>query len=252
MRNTEHLHLWMIIPFLMLQVFIGSTYWLSFPSSPWAIHIHFFTVSAWYLFLITQPYFISKGSIARHRTWGILGFALAGGVGFTAMSMLPNTVGLGRFAEADPSPLAPFTPEFFYAIAISEFVLGVVFLFAIYKAIIHRHSKFRHASWLMATAFIMMNPAVGRGVQNASIALNGFDNYFVEIVVIPALISAAIIIGTYLTIAARHGVLRHPATILTVLVNLVPPTLMAFPSIVEPMNETVKAIFTMRFESFIF
>lgn len=248
MKNTDRLHLWMIAPFVMVQLFIGSTYWLSFPGSPWAIHIHFFTVTAWYLLLITQPYFISKGEIKRHRTWGILGFAMAGGVGFTAISMLPNTVGLGRFAEAEPSRMAPFTPEFFYGVALSEFVLGIAFLFAVYQAIVNRHSKYEHATWLVATAFIMINPAVGRGVQNASIILNGFENYFMEIVVVPALISATIIIGTYILIASRHGMLRHRAVIVTVLVNLVPPTLMIFPSLVEPLNDAVKTIFTLRFE----
>lgn len=248
MKNLNTLHLWMIVPLILMQITIGSDYWLQFPNSPWSIHVHFFTVSIWYFLLITQPYLVVKGNIIQHRTFGIIGFAIAGGVAFTAMSMLPNTVGFGRFVEANPGKMGPFTPEFFYAIAISEFFLVCAFIYATFKAIQYRASKKEHATWLVSTAFIMLFPAVGRGVQNASIMINGFDNYFTEIVVFPALISAAIIIGVTVLVAYRHAMLKHPAIYLAVGINFVPLFFQSFPEIVGMMSEFIKAIFTLRFE----
>jgi len=240
----------MIVPFVAIQLFIAPDYYVDFLGAPWSIHIHVITVTAWYVLLISQPYLIAKERYFNHRTVGIIGFAIAGGVGFTALSMLPNTVGFGRFVEATPGGLGGFTPEFFYAIAISEFFLAIAFLFAVYQAIIHRKSKQDHASWLVSTAFIIMFPAIGRGVQNASILINGFETeqFFTKIIVIPSVISTTIIIGLTIAIAARHSMLRHPAIRLAVLVNLIPLITQCFPGLIEPVSDFVKAVFTLRFE----
>ncbi len=250
MTQTDRLHLSMIVPLVVMQVFIASDYWVGFLGAPWAIHVHVVTVTAWYILLISQPRLVAKGDLLNHRTVGILGFAVAGGVGFTAISMLPNTVGFGRFVEANPGGIGQFSAEFFYAIAISEFILILAFLFAVYKAIVLRKSRQEHAAWLVSTAFIMLFPAVGRGVQNLSIAINGFDteNFFVEIVVVPSIITAVLIIGLTMTIAARHSILRHPAIRLAIVVNLVPVVTQCFPGLIDPLGEWVKAIFTLRFE----
>jgi len=247
MKNTANLHQSMVIPFIMMQAFIAFDYWGGFLRAPWSVHVHFVTVSAWYLLLILQPYLISQKRITDHRTMGIIGFAMAGGVGFTAMSMLPNTVGFGRYAEANPGQI-PFTAEFFYSIALLEFCLVIAFLFAVYKAIMLRQSKDDHAAWLVSTAFIMLFPSVGRGVQNLSIVINGFDHYFTEIILLPAAISALIIIGATVFVAQRHKILRHPAIMLAIAVNFIPFTLQALPDFVALMSDVVKAVFTLRFE----
>lgn len=240
----------MIFPFVVVQLFIASDYWFEFLGAPWSIHVHVVTVFAWYILLITQPYLITKGGLANHRTVGILGFVIAGGVAFTAISMLPNTVGFGRFVEANPGVIMQFEPEFFYAIVISELILASAFLFAIYKAIVLRKSKNDHAAWLVSTAFIMLFPAIGRGVQNLSIKISGpeSENFFAKIIVAPSIISAAIIIGLAMAVAARHSMLRHPAIRLAILVNLVPVITQSFPGLIEPLNDLIKAVFTLRFE----
>lgn len=248
MKDANRLHLWMIIPLVLVQITIGSDYWLQFPDSPWSVHVHFFTMTVWYILLITQPYLVVQGNLAQHRTVGIIGFAMAGGVAFTAMSMLPNTVGFGRYVEANPGAIGAFTPEFFYAIALSESFLVCAFLYAVYKAIQYRASKQEHATWLVSTAFIMLYPAVGRGVQNAAIMIKGFDNYFIEIVVLPAAISAATIIGVTLLVAYRFAMLRHPAIHLAIGINLIPLFFQSFPEIVGMMSEWIKAVFMLRFE----
>jgi hypothetical protein len=239
----------MIAPLVVMQLFIASDYWFDFTGAPWSVHVHVVTVTAWYVLLITQPYLIVKGNLASHRTVGMFGFALGGGVAFTAISMLPNTVGFGRFVEANPGGIGQFQPEFFYGVALSEFILAIVVLFALTKAILLRKSKNDHAAWLISTAFIMLFPSVGRGVQNLSLAINGMDTqqFHLLIIALPMSVCALIIIGLTVAVAARHSMLRHPAIILAILANLVPLVLLSFPGLVEPFAEPIKQIFSLRF-----
>ena len=104
MKNLDRLHLSMIVPFVAMQLFIAGDYWFHFLGAPWGIHVHVVTVFAWYLLLMTQPYLIAARNIAAHRTVGIFGFLLAGGVAFTAISLLPNTVGFGRLVAEKGYP----------------------------------------------------------------------------------------------------------------------------------------------------
>lgn len=249
MKNTDTVHIWMIIPLLIVQLFIGADYYFNFLKVPWAVHVHFFTVTAWYILLISQPYLVANSKLITHRNVGIFGFSLAGGVGFTGLSMLPNTVGFGRFVEANPGGILKFEPSFFYAIAVSEFFLVMAFFFAIYKAIIHRRERQEHATWLISTAFIMLFPAVGRGVQNLAIATMGFEeDFFRNIIVLPIIVSATIIIGLTIITAVKFSLLSHRAFHLAIGVNIIPVILWCFPEQTQPIYEVAKAVFTLRFE----
>ena len=80
MERYKNLHFWMITPFIIVQVSIFSYYWPKFITQSWEIHFHYWLVTFWYLLLIIQPYLINKGKIVNHKTLGIIGFLLAGGV----------------------------------------------------------------------------------------------------------------------------------------------------------------------------
>ena len=41
------------------------------------LHIHGVLATAWVLFLISQSVLVTRGSIARHRDWGLFGISLA-------------------------------------------------------------------------------------------------------------------------------------------------------------------------------
>jgi hypothetical protein len=58
----------------------------------WAVHVHYWTATLWYIFLISQPYLASRGQFERHRTSGMIGFFLAGGVAFTALGALHRDI----------------------------------------------------------------------------------------------------------------------------------------------------------------
>src|SRR5687768_16055340 len=82
------LHLWMIIPMIVMQFGIYKDYWGDFSDNAWSVHIHYWTGTVWYIYLIIQPWFATHGQLTRHRTNGIIGMFIAGGVCLTALSML--------------------------------------------------------------------------------------------------------------------------------------------------------------------
>ena len=78
----------MIIPLIIMQFGIFMDYWGDFSDNTWSVHIHYWLGSIWYLYLIIQPYFATHGRMDAHRTNGIVGMFIAGGVGFSALSMM--------------------------------------------------------------------------------------------------------------------------------------------------------------------
>lgn len=78
----------MLLPFLITQVGIFNYYWPKFSAVTWEIHIHYWLVSLWYILIICQPYLVTHGKIAQHRTLGLFGLVLAGGVIFSSISIL--------------------------------------------------------------------------------------------------------------------------------------------------------------------
>ncbi len=87
MYKYKNLHLWMLIPFIIMQVGIFPFYWPTFSQEYWGVHVHYWLATVWYLFLITQPYYATHGKMQKHRTNGIIGFFIAGGVIFSAMAI---------------------------------------------------------------------------------------------------------------------------------------------------------------------
>lgn len=70
-RNKYYtLHLWMVIPMVLMQVGIFRDYWGDFTDNAWSVHIHYVTGTIWYLYLIIQPYLATHGHLPGHRTNG--------------------------------------------------------------------------------------------------------------------------------------------------------------------------------------
>ncbi|MBA2466720.1 MAG: hypothetical protein H0V46_03845 [Sphingomonas sp.] len=72
------------LAFVCAAIAIGGfapSYWLQLPAGtfkgPPLLHIHGVLATAWVLFLISQSLLVTRGSIARHRNWGLFGISLA-------------------------------------------------------------------------------------------------------------------------------------------------------------------------------
>ncbi len=209
----------MILPLVIMQLGIMRDYWGDFSDNAWSVHIHYWTGSIWYFYLIIQPYFATHGHLARHRSNGIIGMFLAGGVSITALSMLHRDIATAELSAAQAERFGPFEPWFFYGVASVELVMMAAFVVAIILAILKRKQLENHAWWLITTVFLIMMPALGRGIQNVYIGMHPKAWPDIDIL-FPLYLCQLIIIGLILVAAWRYKKFKHPATWLAVAVNL--------------------------------
>jgi len=101
------------------------------------------------------------------------------------------------------------------------------FIIAVVQAIRHRRSLQDHAWWLISTVFIIMMPALGRGIQFLWPIIFGKNDP--GLVLSPLYLATAIIIALLIWAGRRYGRLNHPATWLALGVNL-------FNLLIEPLG----------------
>lgn len=219
MSKYKSLHLFMIIPMVFMQLGIAMDYWGDFTDNAWSVHIHYWTGTVWYLYLIIQPYYATHSKLEKHRTNGIIGMFLAGGVCLTALSMMHRDLETVQKAAEMPERFGPFEPYFFYGVAAIEIPMILLFGFAVIMSIVKRKEIEHHAWWLISTVFIIMMPALGRGIQNVYIILNVEDWPNINIIT-PLYISQTIIIVMILLAAWKYNKLKHFATYLAVAINV--------------------------------
>lgn len=204
---------------LLLQSTIFADYWGDFADNTWAVHVHYWAATAWFLLLITQPWRIKSGRLDSHRTWGIIGVGLAGGFAFTSISQFNRDLFYANLVTENPGAIGPFEAWFFFGIAISEMILVSAFMVAVTMAVLKRRQAAEHGWWMMSTASIVMFPALGRGLQGLWIAVYGFDPAIDVVVMTPIYVSQGLIIVLTAGVAAYFSVLRHPATYLALGAN---------------------------------
>ncbi|MEQ1799786.1 MAG: hypothetical protein ABL872_17650 [Lacibacter sp.] len=219
MQRYRSLYKWMLVPMLFMQLGIFKDYWGDFSENAWSVHIHYWTGTIWYVYLILQPYLATHGKLPQHRTNGIIGMFIAGAVCLTAFSMLHRDIATTEKAIANPQQFGPFQPWFFFGVTAVEIVMMTAFGYAVIKSIIHRKNLEQHAWWLITTVFLIMMPALGRGIQNVYVGMNIKQWPNIDIM-IPIYPTQALIIGMLLIAAWKYGKLKHPATYLAVAVNL--------------------------------
>jgi hypothetical protein len=234
-NKYKSLHLWMLIPMLFMQLGIYKDYWGDFSENAWSVHMHYWTGTVWYGFLIIQPYWATHGQLTRHRTNGIIGMFIAGGVCLTALSMLNRDIVTTERSAAAPERFGPFEPWFFFGVAAVEIIMMTAFGFAVIKSIIHRKQVENHSWWLIATVFIIMMPALGRGIQNVYVGMHIREMPNVNIMA-PLYLTNVLILSMIFLTAWKYGKFKHPATWLAVAVNL-------FNFLLEPIgrSETVQS-----------
>lgn len=230
MNKYKSLHLWMIIPMVIMQLGIFRDYWGDFSENAWSVHIHYWTGTIWYLYLIIQPYYATHGQLEKHRTYGIIGMFVAGGVCLTAFAMMHRDIVNSQNALAMRERFGPFEQWFFIGVTVVELVMMTAFAIAVINSIIKRKRLEDHAWWLISTVFIIMMPALGRGVQNVYVMI--YRSAWPNIdIMIPIYITQVIIIAMILIAAFKYEKIKHPATLLALGVNV-------FIFLLEPMGRS--------------
>jgi hypothetical protein len=213
------LYLWMLIPMAFMQFGIFRDYWGDFTENAWSVHVHYWTGTVWYLYLIIQPYFATHGQMAKHRTNGIIGMFLAGAVCLTALSMMHRDIVTSERSATMREQFGPFEPWFFLGVAAVEIPMMLAFGFAVIKSIIHRKQLEHHAWWLISTVFMIMMPALGRGIQNIHVGMQSKN--WPNVAIMPSIYLTEMLILAMLFLGAwKYGKLKHPATWLAVAVNI--------------------------------
>lgn len=216
MKKYSSAHIIMLIVFIAMQSGIVLNYWPNIGEKNWSIHIHYWTATLWYILLITQPYLATRGNIDKHRTYGMIGLFIAGGVVFTALSPLTKTIRDAEFLLNFEGP-PPFPPNFLFGTIIAEIIMMIAFTVALILAIIKRKDLENHAWWMLSTGFYVMMPALSRGIGKFYGFLSMQVTWQHSVTAM-----ALIIIGTLL-VAWKFEKLRHPATWLIIVVNLTAP-----------------------------
>ncbi len=209
----------MLVPMFFMQAGIFKDYWGDFTDNAWSVHVHYWTGTVWYLYLIIQPYYATHGKMAKHRTNGIIGMFIAGAVCLTALSMMQRDMASAQKATELPEKFGPFQPWFFMSVAAVEIVMMTAFGYAVIKSILQRKQIENHAWWLISTVFIIMMPALGRGVQNVYIGMN-IQSWPAIDIMVPIYFSQVMILSMILLAAWKYHKLKHQATYLALGINL--------------------------------
>ena len=102
------------LAFVCAAIAIGGfapSYWLQLPAGTFKgaplLHIHGALATAWVLFFISQSTLVTRGSVARHRDWGLFGISLA-----SALTVVAIMVAIGsmttKLAEGAGDPVRSF------------------------------------------------------------------------------------------------------------------------------------------------
>ncbi len=231
MDNFKSTWKFMLAMMLIMQAGIFYDYWGDFSDNTWAVHVHYWLATLWFLLLIGQPLLVARGAIDSHRTLGMIGFFVAGAVAFTSISQLNRDLVYANFVQSNPGGIGPFEPWFFIGIALCEIILISVFIFAVLMAIVRRKNVTDHAWWLLSTSFILIMPALARGLQAIWINVYGFEPHTTIVVMPPIYLSQVIIILLNLVLAIKLKVLTHPATYTSISAN-------AMVFLMEPMGRS--------------
>lgn len=162
MSNYKNAHKWLIIPFVIAVIGFMPSYYLRFTEAFWGHHIHGLSATLWYLFVIYQPYLVSKRDIQKHKKYGIYGVFLAGLVVASALVMIPGNIqgAAEQIASGEISRIAP--PFFLYGVSLYDLVAIIGFAVSVLMAVKNSRNLDDHALWMVSSVFWVLMPALAR------------------------------------------------------------------------------------------
>jgi hypothetical protein len=164
-------HLWMLIPFVISILGFSYSYYFNLANATFHQHVHGISATLWYVLVIVQPYLIvSKQSIERHKTLGILGIILAGIVAGSAFAIIPKNI--DNVKELDVNGF--FNPTIAYFVTLLDFILVSLFVLSVSLSILNIKKKnlSGHVQWVMASVFFVLSPALVRMLGIGAIFIN--------------------------------------------------------------------------------
>jgi len=151
MKNYKNLHLWLLIPFVIVILGFLPSYWLVFTEAPWRHHLHGLSATLWFVLLVVQPYLVTRGHIRLHRLYGMFALLVAGGVALSGLNVIPYNLVNERLPETAR-----------YGLSFIDLVLVPGFVFAVLMAVRNANSLDDHVRWMISTVFWAISPGLFR------------------------------------------------------------------------------------------
>ena len=207
MDRYKNVHLWLLIPFIIVMLGFAPSYWLRFTDAPFRQHLHGLTATLWFILLIVQPYLVSRGRVRAHRRYGMFALILAGGVALSGLGAIPY-----NFTNEGLPEVARYGLSFVDIVLVAGFVASVVMAIRTVK------QTEDHARWMISTVFWVLSPATFR-LFMFSFIFSGVpvtDGLFVSWLAAAGLANTAVLAA--LMLIDRK---IHPAWLLPAICNLV-------------------------------
>lgn len=209
--NTyKNAHLWLIIPLILTLAGFFRGYFMNFINESWHKHMHGLSAILWYILLIIQPYLVTRKQILSHKKYGMIALILAGGVVFSAITIIPMNIQAALATEEGDFRV------FLYGISFVDFISVVGFCFSVIMAIINVKSVHDHALWMISTAFWPLFAGLVRLIGSINSVFLNITDYHI---IIGMYISAALIMPMIIITCIRLKK-WHMALILPLLSNL--------------------------------
>ncbi len=139
---------------LLLLTF--PAFWLNYYSQlgdvPWQFHLHGISATLWMLLLIWQSWTIHHRRRESHRKVGLATFVL------TPVFLAGSLLVIGSMAAGG----GPFRAMFGTRLGLADVISFFTFTFLIYGAFRHRRNVALHASYMLATPFLLVSPVISR------------------------------------------------------------------------------------------
>ena len=207
MTQYRNLHLWLLVPFVIVLLGFTPGYWSKFLDAPWRHHLHGLTATLWFVLLILQPYLITRGHARQHRVYGMFALILAGAVAGSALNMIPYNLVNERL---------PDTAK--YGLSFIDIVLVPGFVIAVVMAVINVKRTEDHARWMISTVFWAVSPGLFRLLFLPVFILQVPDPGSKSPYLLAAAGGANIVVLAWLIFRDRR---MHPAYVLAALGSLV-------------------------------
>jgi hypothetical protein len=189
----------------------APTYWLQLPPGTFVgsplLHLHSLLFSAWTLLLLVQTSFVALGRIQRHRSWGMLGIALATAMVFVGVAVADEAL-TRRLAEGFGDRARAF-----HIASISMIVLFSGFFCA---AIVYLRQPEVHKRLMLLATVSLLSPAIARLFYAVNVGMSAGlrpglgPPRTVDSVLVPALLADALIVVAMIFDWRTRGRI-HPA-----------------------------------------
>ncbi|WP_373398829.1 hypothetical protein V8V91_03760 [Algoriphagus halophilus] len=213
LANFKNAHKWLIIPLVIALMGFSRGYFFRLTEATWHQHMHGLSAILWYVMMIVQPYLITRGNVKKHRYYGILSLFLAGGVTFSAITIIP--LNLKAAVDLELNPI--ISADFLYGVSFTDLVTIIGFGVSVLMAIIKVNKLEDHAMWMISSVFWSLMPALGRLAVIPTILIFGFPPPydFIDVLFVSTLIYIVPIV-----IICWRLKRWHPALIIVGIANL--------------------------------